>query len=244
MIPENIKIMEPTFDFIVAYGIGSIAVLIAIIWSILIGCGNRKKTFLTLAISIFVMTGSAVIAINGKLTDFNSFPPPMVIMILGLVVMSFVMGLSPLGRTVVEKRSLIVLVGFQAFRFPLELIMHRASEFKIMPIQLSYSGFNFDIITGLTGLLLFILIRSGIQVPLKFIWIWNIWGSLCLIVILIIAVTTSPMVRLFGDQPENLNTWVLYFPYVWLPVVLVTIAITSHIIIWRKLLSKLNNNLL
>jgi len=43
-------------------------------------------------------------------------------------------------------------------------------------------------------------------------------------------------VRAFGDEPQNLNTWVLYFPYVWLPVVLVTIALSSHIIITRKLL--------
>jgi hypothetical protein len=43
------------------------------------------------------------------------------------------------------------------------------------------------------------------------------------------------MVRLFGDAPGHVNTWVLYFPYVWLPAVLVTIAVAGHIVITRKL---------
>ncbi len=55
--------------------------------------------------------------------------------------------------------------------------------------------------------------------------------------ILLIAITTSPMVRLFGDDPSNVNTWVLHFPYVWLPSILVTIAISGHIFVTRKLLS-------
>ena len=35
--------------------------------------------------------------------------------------------------------------------------------------------------------------------------------------------------------PIILNTWVLYFPYVWLPVVLVTAAIAGHVMVTRAL---------
>jgi len=51
----------------------------------------------------------------------------------------------------------------------------------------------------------------------------------------VIAVASSPMVRLFGDDPRDVNTWVLYFPYVWLPVVLVTVAIAGHVMVTRAL---------
>lgn len=100
-----------------------------------------------------------------------------------------------------------------------------------MPVQLSYSGYNFDIFTGLGAILLVSLMRCKADLSKIVIWIWNIWGMYCLL-----AITISPMVRAFGDDPANLNTWVLFFPYVWLPVVLVTIAISGHIIITRKLL--------
>jgi hypothetical protein len=55
--------------------------------------------------------------------------------------------------------------------------------------------------------------------------------------IVVIAVTTAPMVRAFGDDPRHINTWVLFFPYVWLPAVLVPIAIAGHLVVTRALLA-------
>jgi hypothetical protein len=46
---------------------------------------------------------------------------------------------------------LAVLVGVQGFRLPLELLMHRAYAEGLMPVQMSYSGRNFDIVTGTTA---------------------------------------------------------------------------------------------
>ena len=74
--------------------------------------------------------------------------------------------------------------------------------------------------------------------PHAVIWIWNLWGFACLAVIVGVAVLSSPMVRFFGEEPRHLNTWVLFFPYVWLPVVLVTIAVSGHIVVTRALLEK------
>ena len=45
-----------------------------------------------------------------------------------------------------------ILVAVQGFRLPLELAMHRLYERGIMPEQMSYSGRNFDIVTGATAL--------------------------------------------------------------------------------------------
>jgi len=49
---------------------------------------------------------------------------------------------------------LAVLVIVQSFRLPLELAMHRAFVEGLMPVQMSYSGLNFDIVTGTTALVL------------------------------------------------------------------------------------------
>jgi len=34
---------------------------------------------------------------------------------------------------------------------------------------------------------------------------------------------------------EPSNTWVAFFPYVWLPSILVTAALLGHIVVFRKL---------
>jgi small-conductance mechanosensitive channel len=67
---------------------------------------------------------------------------------------------------------------------------------------------------------------------------YGIGGIAVLVAVLWVFVATSPMVRMFGDSPEHINSWVLYFLYVWLPVVLVTVAIAGHVVIWRKLLAE------
>ena len=159
-------------------------------------------------------------------------------MMVFVLALSFAFGLSPLGRHGAANISFAALIGLHAFRLPLELVMHHASTVGIMPVELSFSGYNFDIVTGTGALVIFLLLKSGRAVPRAVLWAWNIWGSYCLLGIAVIAITSSPVVRLFGDEPAHINTWVLYFPYVWLPVVLVSIAISVHIVIWRKLLSK------
>lgn len=39
--------------------------------------------------------------------------------------------------------------------------MNRAAEEGVMPVQMSYSGFNFDILTGLSALILGLFLLTG-----------------------------------------------------------------------------------
>ena len=162
----------------------------------------------------------------------------MAVMIVSIFAVAFAVALSPFGRSVAANVPLVTLIGLQSFRLPLEIVMHRAAGLGIMPPELSYSGYNFDIVTGAAALVLWMLMRAGARVPLWVVWLWNAWGCGCLLVIAAIAVTTSPMLRLFGDDPRHVNTWVLFWPYVWLPVVLVTIAVATHVVLTRRLLMK------
>lgn len=239
MIPQYLQIQEPVFDAITIFGIGGISIIIAVAWIVLL-VRNHVILATRLCVGMFsLMFVGAVASLSGILARFDMMPPPMLFLVLFMVVFPMALGLSTFGSKAANQVPLFSLVGLLSFRFPLELVMHRASNIGIMPHQLSFStGYNFDIITGLSALILFVLHKASFQIPTILIWSWNIWGSLCLIIIFLIAVSTSPIFRLFGDNLENLNTWVLYFPYIWLPTVLVSIAIFSHVVITRKLLSK------
>jgi len=222
-------------DAMAAWGIGGLAVLVAAAFVILVSRG-RPRLRLGLSIATAgVMAASALAAASGRLARFDAFPPPMALMILSVFVMGFGIGLSRIGRLAADTVPLATLIGLHGFRLPLELVMHRAGTLGIMPSQLSFGGYQFDIVTGLSACLLYGLMRSDVAVPRAALWAWNVWGWWCLFVIAVIAVASSPMVRLFGDDPRDVNTWVLYFPYVWLPVVLVTVAIAGHVMVTRAL---------
>jgi hypothetical protein len=234
-MPENFVVTPPEFDAPAAYGIGLISVVMAAICVIVYAKGDRNRALKGTIATIAWMGLTAAAAKAGMMARFDVMPPPMMILLACIFALAFVIGLSPLGRMIAKQTSLVTLIGLQMFRFPLELVMHHAANRAIMPPQLTYTGYNFDIITGIGAIILFLALISKIRVPKALIWAWNIYGFYCLLAIAIIAVTTSPMIRAFGDDPANLNTWVLFFPYIWLPAVLVVIALAGHIIITRKL---------
>ena len=240
MLPESILINPPKFDPLAAYGIGVIAVVMAVL-SIVVYAGRKRGRAWRLTLGLAILLGLSALAANsGLLARFDLMPPPMLIMIGAVLGLSFAVGFSPLGKTLASETSLWALVALQSFRLPLELVMHHAAQESIMPVQLSYAGYNFDILTGLGATLLGLALKLNYRVPHKLVWVWNVWGLLCLFVIVCIAFATSPMVHAFGLEPANLNTWVLFFPYVWLPVVLVTLALSGQLIITRKLLHMKN----
>lgn len=227
----------PVFDALTAAGISALALAVAArvvwIWRRFVPATAARAAMVLGA--WIALTGA--LAASGLLARIDVVPPPPALLIVSVLALAIVTGLSPAGGTLAAAVPLRVLVGLQAFRLPLELVMHRAATLGIMPPELSYSGYNLDIVTGAGALALALAMRAGIRVPRALVWAWNLWGLWCLAVIAAIAVATSPMVRAFGDDPRHVNTWVLHLPYVWLPAVLVLIALAAHIVTTRALLA-------
>jgi hypothetical protein len=123
------------------------------------------------------------------------------------------------------------LVGFQAFRLPLELLMHQAAADGIMPWVMSYSGYNFDIVSGITALALGVAL-SRWDVPRTVVVLWNVLGLTLLVVIGTVAFSASPIFLAFGA--ENVNVWVTRFPYSSMSI-MVGAALFGHVLVWRKL---------
>lgn len=171
-------------------------------------------------------------AASGVLRRFEMRPPPFVFFLVAVVALGPIIAGSPLGARLARGLPLAALVGAQAFRLPLEVVMHRAYEDGVMPVQMSYSVRNFDIVTGITAIVLAAaLIRW--RVPRRIVMAWNVMGLLLLVNVVTVAVVSTPLFRWFGD--ERLNTFVAYPPFVWLPAVLVLAAWTGHLVIFRAL---------
>jgi hypothetical protein len=178
---------------------------------------------------------TAIVAASGVLRRFEMTPPPFALLALAIGIVGIAVPCSSLGTLLVRGLPLWALVGFQVFRFPLELLMHQAYVEGLMPVQMSYSGQNYDIVSGITAGVLGWWLGRG-RVPRWVVATWNILGFVLLVNIVTIAVVSTPLVRWFGN--ERLNTFVTYPPFVWLPAVLVVAALMGHILVWRRLSAK------
>jgi len=153
-------------------------------------------------------------------------------MLVVLFAVTFWLGLSRIGRALAEGLSFRWLIGFQLFRLPLELMLHRAMLEGLMPAQMSFEGLNYDIVTGVTAGLI-TLASVWVAIPRWLCWMFNLLGSALLLTIVVISIVSLPTFALFG--PERVNTWVFGFPYVYLPVVMVQWALLGHVLVFRKL---------
>lgn len=193
---------------------------------------RRRRTAMTGVAVAAWLSLTLLAAASGLLRRFDLVPPPFVGFLLAVLAVGVGVPCSRLGTLLVGGLPLSALVGAQVFRFPLEMVMHRAYAEGIMPVQMSYSGLNYDIVTGITAGLLGAWLALA-RAPRLVVAAWNVVGLALLVNVVAVAILSTPLFRWFGE--DRLNTFVAYPPYVWLPAVLVTAALAGHLLVWRKL---------
>jgi hypothetical protein len=201
------------------------------------GAGARGAAITRAAVMAAIAGGgwmalTASVAISGILREWERTPPPFALLVVATFILAFALAFSVFGARFAAHVPLWALVAVQGFRFPLELAMHAMYTRGIMPVQMSYSGLNFDIVTGLTAIPVAALVAVGRGGRLL-VAAWNVLGLALLINIVSIAILSTPRVNYFGD--EQVNVWVTYPPFVWLPAVMVMAALAGHLVIFRAL---------
>ena len=227
---------------LVRIGIPGIALALAVLFVVatwrtgegLAPAARRRRTILAGGGMAIWLAAQAAAALSGWLAHFDQRPPPIVIWFASMLVMTLALAWSPFGRRFADKLPFVALIGFQAFRLPLELVMHRAAVAGIMPNVMSFTGYNFDIITGVTALPVAWLAWRG-SAPRWLLVLWNLTGQVLLLIVATVALVASPIFRAFGDG--QLNVWVTEFPYVWIAV-MVAAALFGHVVTLRKLLAE------
>ena len=173
-----------------------------------------------------------VAARSGILQRWDRTPPPFLLVIVGIVIISLILAFGRVGTRLAQHIPVWTLVAIQSFRLPLELAMHALIGRGIMPIQMSYSGRNFDIVTGATAILVAILVKMGVG-GRRLVAAWNVLGLALLVNVVSVAIASMPLLRLFGE--DRVVTFVTYPPFVWLPAVMVLAALAGHLVIFRAL---------
>jgi hypothetical protein len=196
------------------------------------GQAARRRALIVVLSAASWMTVTWFVAARGIFRNWDATPPPFALLVAAMIALSCIIAFGPQGRRLALGVPLWILVAVQSFRLPLELAMHAMYERGVVPQQMSYSGWNFDIATGTTAVVLAAMMRAG-RAPRWIVAGWNVVGFALLLNIVTIAIVSTPRVQAFG--PDRLNVWVMDPPYVWLPAVMVLAALAGHLVIFRAL---------
>jgi hypothetical protein len=193
---------------------------------------RRRAVLVTALTSVLWMALAWVTAESGVLRRWDATPPPFALLVLAILCVTCLLACTDYGRRLATGLPLWVLVAVQAFRYPLELAMHRMYERGVMPGQMSYSGRNFDIVTGITAVVVSWLVYTG-RAGRGIVLAWNIAGLALVLNVVTVGILSTPRFRLFGD--DHLNVFITYTPFIWLPTVMVVAALAGHLIVFRAL---------
>ncbi len=156
--------------------------------------------------------------------------PRLPLFFVAINLVSLVAALAPPGRWLATTVPLAWLVAFQAFRLPLELILHDWAATGTIPSTMTWTGKNWDIITGIVALLAApFATRSRVAA-----WIANVIGFLLLLNVGRVALLSSPLPFAWPVEPPLQLAF--HLPYALIAPVCVGGAMFGHIVLTRALL--------
>lgn len=185
---------------------------------------GRSVLFLT----PFWMLFTGTLALGGfyQVTDVL---PPRVFAVGALPAVLFGIALVVFfANNFVSKLPLTVLTLLHVIRIPVELTLYSLAHAGLIPTAMTFEGTNFDILSGLTAPLIYWLAFRNGKTNRTLLIGWNVIALVLLVNVVTTAILAfpSPMQRIAFDQP---NIGVAYFPFIWLPSIIVPIVLFSHI---------------
>lgn len=153
----------------------------------------------------------------------------------GSLLLALVVGLSPLGAALARTTPLYALVLFQAFRLPLELVLHQWAQGGTVPPTMTWgptTGWftsNWDVVSGVLALACAPLADRHRTAA----WLVNLVGLLLLLNVMRLAVLSSTVP--FGWHLEPPLRLAEHLPYALIVPVCVGGALLGHVVLSRAL---------
>lgn len=192
---------------------------------------GKNKTALTVVL--------ALLAVQGVLgwTGFYfkpTMPPRFPLLVVPSLVLITTVFFTKGGKTLLHTLDLRVLTYLHSVRIAVEIVLFWLAGEKLLPVAMTYEGQNFDILTGLTAPVMAWLVFERKALSMRALFAWNLMGLGLLLNVVVRGILSapSPFQQLAFDQP---NVAVLYFPFVWLPAIVVSIVLFGHLAAFYRL---------
>lgn len=195
----------------------------------------QYKTVLGVLIGWSVL--QMVVSLTGFYQKTDTLPPRFLLAVVPTLLLMIVLFSSKMGQKFIENLDLKALTYMHIVRIPVELTLLWLYQHGTIPEIMTFEGRNFDIISGITAPFVAYFGFTKKALSSTIIIVWNV---LCLILLFNIVITAvlsvqTPLQQIAFEQP---NRAVLFFPFIWLPSVIVPLVLFAHLVTIKRLLKK------
>lgn len=180
------------------------------------------------------LAGTMVMAHRGFFADFVSFPPKVMLVLVVPLILTVILMLNKSFKELVDEISPKALIYVQTFRVLVEIVLWLLFKDAICPEQMTFEGWNFDILAGVSAPIVGYLAFGKGRNNKRLAIVWNFVGIALLLTIITTAILSIPQISIFKPW----NTFIAYWPMIWLPAFVAPFALFVHLISLRQLFSR------
>jgi len=215
--------------------ITSIGFLMTTVLSIYFIYKASKSNVLTLILVIWSIIQS-IIANSGFYLISDTIPPRFLLMVGPPFLSIMLIFATKKGRAFISSFDLKTLTLIHTVRIPVELVLYSLFLQKLVPELMTFSGRNWDILSGISAILIYLFVINKAKINTNLALAWNFICIGLLLNIVINAILSAPFAfQQFAFEQPNIG--VLQFPYNLLPAVIVPIVLFSHLISIKQLIA-------
>jgi hypothetical protein len=200
---------------------------------------SRKRT-LKVGIGLLLwILYTSIIAKTGFLQDY-SLPPrfPILLIIPAFTFTGFFL-YKHRNSSVIKNIPTSWLVYYQSFRILIESLFVASVAKGLLQPEVTFEGYNYDILFGLSALIIGFLAFNKKVISGKGLLLWNYLGLAVIAFIIFLFTTTTYAPELWGSTETLATKEMVTFPFVFVPAFLMPSAIFMHVVSIIQLRKKL-----
>jgi len=175
----------------------------------------------------------AILARSGFFQNNEAFPPRIAVFAIAPALLLIAAYFIFFRRNFIEKLPLKLLTLLSIIRIPVEIVLMWLFHNQMVPQAMTFEGRNFDILSGISAPLVYLLAFRGGRVNRPLLIAWNLAALGLLLNVVVTAVLAFPALNP-QLAIELQNRAVGYFPFIWLPAVVVPIVLFTHLAsLWK-----------
>ncbi len=195
---------------------------------------SGQRIFLIVALLWLGLQGA--LALTGFYVDEHTIPPRFPLLIMPVIIPLLALFRFRKGRRFLDRLDLRWLTLLHTVRLPMALVMFWLFDAHQAPLQVTFMGWNYDILIGLTAPVMASLVfgKKGELHRPKLLLGWNLIGLATLLIMATMTLASLPtaMQSLSFSHPMF---GILYFPYTWMPCGIFPLIFIAQLVALRRL---------
>lgn len=209
--------------------------IIAVVSTLLFLYYATQKNYKTFILIGILGGAQSWLAFNGFFLNTTISPSPFLLLFPPALIIIVFFFITKKGNKFIDRLSIKHLTILHTIRIPIELILYWIYIDGYIPELMTFEGKNFDILAGISAPFIYYFGYVKKRLNRSLLITWNLICLCLLLSIIIISLLTAPLPfqQFSFDQP---NVGVLYFPFVWLPGIIVPIVLFAHLVTIHQLI--------